>query len=969
MDLDVEFRILGPIQVVRGGVPLPLGGPRQRAVLARLIRDAGRPVPVDALLDDVWSGRPPPTAGKVLQKYVSELRKVLGADVLQTRAGGYALAVGHATVDAHRFERLVAAGDAAGALALWRGDVLADLPDALFMAAERTRLEELRLVAVQRHLDEELSAGRHAEAVPRLLELTEQHPLREDFCRMLMLGLYRSGRQAEALEAFRRHRRHLVDELGLEPAARLLALEGQILRQEPALDLPPPPPGRPEGNILPPVSLFVGRDGERSAVVAALRAGRLVTLVGPGGVGKTRLAVEVGREQAEAYAGGAWIVDLSPLSAGGPLGRLVAVTLGIGSQPGQDDEETVVAALRHRGPLLLVMDNCEHLADRCAGFVDRIVRRCPRVSVVVTSRRPLGVDGEHVVAVRPLPDAEAGHLFTDRARRAGIPREDAAAALAAGVHAAMDGLPLALELAAVQLRVLGPAQLAARLDDRLSFASARYDTPARQRTLNDLLAWSFALLPDVTQEVFASLGVFASSMSLDAVIAVTGRPDALDHLTVLVDSSMVLREPRGTTAAPRFRLLDTLRLFAQDRLRRSHRHVPVSRAHAGFFLDLASSAVPLLFGPNDSAWLQRLEEEEPNLHAALEWSTAHDPVLALRLGVALWPYWDLRWRGPHGVDHLSAAIDRAGDLAPPAMRARALTAMASLAANPGEARMAQQWAGAAVTALRGAGDQRGLASALVALGAALGNEGALDDAERAVDEALALTAAVGDATLAAQALLWKGFLATRRGDLRAAEAVYRRELAAWSAIGSRRETAVALRHVAATLLHRGALEEATATCERSLGIWRDIGNTAGAAHAQTTLADIARVRHQTARAQALYDEAMTELRRIGDRRCTASTHKNLGLLAATRGEHGAAVSHLQEAVRLRHELGDVAGLAEIFDVLAGTLAAIGRDADAALFRAAADGRRLVPAPHPGARVPPGLDAVVTRALALDPALA
>ncbi|MGH8893012.1 MAG: BTAD domain-containing putative transcriptional regulator, partial [Actinomycetes bacterium] len=453
----MEFGILGPLQVLRDGEPLVLGGPRQRAVLARLLLEPGRVVPAGVLIEDVWSGDPPMTASKTLQKYVSQLRRTLGAGVVRTSGGGYAVDVDSGSIDAARFEQLLGDGKHEDALALWRGEALADLPDTFFALTERSRLQELRLVAVERRLGYALASGRHDDVVPRLMELAERYPLRERLCGLLMTALYRSGRQVEALQALRRHRRHLAEDVGLDPADELVALEQAILRHDPSLSPPGPmggTPARTAGNLRLPASSFVGRDAERRRIADALHHNRVITLVGPGGVGKTRLATEVAAEVAGRYGGGVWLVDLSVLADPTLIDHHVVGTLGIAEQGGQDDESTVIAALEHRDPLLLVLDSCEHLVDRAAALVDRIVRTCPNVHVLATSRRPLGVDGELVLPTAPLPDRDACRLFSDRARLAGASRDDAVAAEVAGICRSLDGLPLALELAAARMKAL-----------------------------------------------------------------------------------------------------------------------------------------------------------------------------------------------------------------------------------------------------------------------------------------------------------------------------------------------------------------------------------------------------------------------------------------------------------------------------------------------------------------------------------
>ena len=566
----IEYGLLGPVQAVRDGRPLALGGPRQRAVLARLLLTPGRAVPAGTLVDDVWGGSPPPSAAKTLQKYVSELRHALGADELVTVGGGYVI---QGDVDAARFEQLLTAGDADQALELWRGDALGDLPDVPFVAAERARLEELRLVAVERRAEAGIAAGRHAEVVAGLAELAATHPGREHLTYLLMLALYRSGRQIEALDAFQRHRRRLAEELGIEPAEELVALEQAILRHDETLG-PPPGPSRsaapPRGNVRLPVSSFVGRADELRRTVEALQGTAPVTLTGPGGVGKTRLAMESAAAAAAEFPGGTWLVDLAGLTDPALVVHQLALTLAVGDPRDGDEEATVLAALANTGRLLVVLDNCEHLLARCAELVDRVVRACPGARVLATSRQPLGVDGERVLVLAPLPEAEACRLFEDRVRCHGVDDDDVAQLRVPDICRALDGLPLALELAAGQVRAFGPAELTARLDTRLQFANRRFDAPARQRTLRDMVAWSHDLLPAPTQRVFARLGVFASTLTMDGAAAVCAPDDALPHLAALVDQSLLVRDPAAGGTA-RFRLLDTLRLFALEQADRDGR--------------------------------------------------------------------------------------------------------------------------------------------------------------------------------------------------------------------------------------------------------------------------------------------------------------------------------------------------------------------------------------------------------------
>jgi predicted ATPase/DNA-binding SARP family transcriptional activator len=933
----IEYGLLGPVQAVRDGRPVALGGPRQRAVLARLLLAPGRAVPAGTLADEVWGGTPPPSAGKTLQKYVSELRHALGADALVTVGGGY---LAHGDVDVARFEQLLTDGDADRALELWRGDALGDLPDVPFVAAERARLEELRLVAVERRAEAGLHAGRHAEVVAGLVELAGAHPAREHLTGLLMLALYRSGRQVEALDAFQRHRRRLGEELGLEPAEELIALEQAILRHDETLGPPPAAqPAQPRGNVRLPVSSFVGRADELQRTVEALRGAAPVTLTGPGGVGKTRLALESAAAAAAEFPGGTWLVDLAGLTDPALVVHQLALTLAVGDPRDGDEEATVLAALAGTGRLLVVLDNSEHLLARCAELVDRVVRACPGARVLATSRQPLGVDGERVLVLAPLPEAEACRLFEDRVRRHGVDGDDVARLRVPEICRALDGLPLALELAAGQVRAFGPAELAARLDARLQFANRRFDAPARQRTLRDMVAWSHALLPEPTQRVFARLGVFASTLTLPGAAAVCAL-DAEPHVAVLVDQSLLVRDPEAGGTA-RFRLLDTLRLFALEQLTGTGTEADARRAHAGYYLRFLQTARDQLHGPDQEAWIDRIEAEEPNVHAALDWAAEHDPALAVALAVALWPYWDLRWRERFAISFLTGLLDRqAADMAV-ADRAWALTVMADLAANPGEVRLARRPAEQAVGLFRELGEERGLCSALIALACADRDEGALDAADRCLDEAWAIADRLGDPWLVVRALTSAWAIASRRGASDRAEQLAREEVAAFARLGSRRGQATAMRHLAVTLQQRGDLDGATELCQQALAVWEELGERPAVAHAQTTLADITRGRGDRDGAAVMYERALAELCAVGDRRCTASTFKNLAIIASAHGNHDRCATLFRDAIRLRCELGDFAGLAECFTGLADDLAQRDRHQEAAVLLAAAEERRRI----------------------------
>jgi predicted ATPase/DNA-binding SARP family transcriptional activator len=915
----MQFRILGPLEVLHDGDRLQLGGVRRRAVLARLLLCPGRAVGADRLIDDVWAEQPPATARKNLQKYVSELRSLLPAPVLVTTPGGYLLDVPPEAVDAQRFESLVDRAEFTDALDLWRGEVLADLPAYGFVVAERARLEEARMLAWQARVAADLDAGLHEQAVGELAEAVGSHPHRDRLVELYMLALYRSGRQGEALAAFQAHRDRLANDLGVEPGSDLRDLQVSILRQGEELR----PPAGPLGNLPRALTSFVGRVGELAAVGRRLRGNRLVTLTGPGGVGKTRLAVE-----AAGRTNGAWLVDLAEVRVAEQVPTAVATALRIDVRHAPDAATGVEARLLGSGPTVVVLDNCEHVVDACSTLLRRLLRTCPALTVLATSRRPLGVEGEYVLPLASLGEDDAVRLFVERGQLTGQLSEDGwSVEDVAAVCRGLDGLPLAIELAASQLRVLSMAELASRMDRRLSFHAIADERSPRQGTLRDMVAWSCDLIPAETQQVFARCGVFLGSLSLDGAEAVCAdlglTPDqVLDHVTMLVDHSLLLRVS-GSGADSRYRLLETLRLFALDLLAASDAVEIACRAHAAYVRSVADRAGRRINGPDELVWQRRMEVEAPNVEVALGWAAEHDWSLAADLAVALWPYWDAGWGERSGIAYVERllAVDPPPD---PERRAWALVVAADLAANQGDARKAVPWAREALRSFPD-GSRPGRGQALVALGGALGSEGGLHEAGEVLDEALRAADRQGDEVLAARALNRRHFVAARQGDHAAAEDFGRRELARWAEVGSARGHATALRHLAVTAFRFGDLDYADALCEQALGIWRDMEDPAAVAHVQTTLGDIARERGDVSRATALYRAALVDLQAIGDRRCEASTCKNLATILAVEDAHEQSAHLYREGISLRHELGDQVGLAECFEGLAASLRGLSRD--------------------------------------------
>ena len=602
---EIEFRVLGPVKLLIDGASVDCGGLKQRTLLAALLAQADRVVAVDHLVEAIWPSGPPTTAPNTLQVYVSGLRRCLGGERsrLQTRAPGYVLRASDA-LDSARFESAarhgreeLAAGDAVGArkvlsaaLDLWRGAAFADFLYEEFTQREAERLEALRLAVTADHIDSRLALGQHRELVAELESLVNGRPTDERLCGQLMLSLYRSGRQADALKAYGLLRQTLGEELGIIPGLTLQALHDQIVLQSPELE--PPLGATTDQKALtavghsPPVALtsFVGRDAERSAVAARLDHARLVTISGPGGSGKTRLAVEVATSAARDRR--VRFVDLAPLDPSGSVLAAVAEAIGVSDPQGMSAEElsgAVSGVLAAHSRFLLVVDNCEHVVEECAALVHRLLAQVPELKILATSQVPLGVGGESLVPLGPLglpenddPHAasasEAVQLFAARASDydPAFALSSETAPVVAHICRQLDGMPLAIELAAAQARTFGLAEISARLDDALGFLATGPRTAAeRHRTLRAAVDWSVQLLDEAERELLERLAVFTDGFALtraERVCAGDGIAEAqvASLLARLVDRSLVIRRSRGGT--DRYWLLETIRQYGWQQL-------------------------------------------------------------------------------------------------------------------------------------------------------------------------------------------------------------------------------------------------------------------------------------------------------------------------------------------------------------------------------------------------------------------
>ncbi|WP_327587548.1 winged helix-turn-helix domain-containing protein [Nonomuraea sp. NBC_00507] len=807
---DVRFGVLGPLRAEVSGRPAGLGGPRQRAVLALLLIARGRSVSAERILSEVWEGTRLPSL-TTLHGYVADLRKTLEperapgapARLLVREGPGYALRAAPAAVDAERFTDLAARGrraleggdpelaaDLLGqALALWRGPAYADFGPAAFAVPDATRLEDLRATVCEDRLAAVIASGQHAAAVGELEALIAEQPLRERGWELLVLALYRSGRQADALATLRAVRRKLADELGIDPGRGLRDLEAAVLAQDPRLAPEPAEPSRMSyppaaapaphsGNLPFALSSFVGRDGDLAAVAALLDGHRLVTLTGPGGVGKTRLALEVARARTD--ADGPWLVEIAGLHAPELLTATMAAALGLPTAASPDQLAGMIAGR----DMLIVLDNCEHLLVPAAMLVHTLLTRCGTVRMLCTSREPLGISGETVYEVPPLDAAtEAADLFVRRAAAVspGWAAEPGDRERIAALCARLDGIPLAIELAAAQSRALSVAQIADAAEDRFTLlVDGSVGRPDRHRTLLATVAWSDQLLQPEERRLFHRLAVFEAGFDLEAAAAVGGVDPVLPPLSALVRKSLVTAQPG--TAPRRYRMLETLRQYAMAALSPDET-AQAQQRHRAWALARAENADRHLRGPQGAALLSGLSRDQAEFRAAFASSlAAGDGEYALRLSGALFWFWFRMGHVGEGLAWLSeafAAAPRAGA----DIRARAWYALTGLHYLAGQPPQAYQAACSAIEEARQAGDPVTEAGA-TAYAAYLGLlAGVALDADALTREAVELARRSTLNWLEAETLMVRGMALRVLGDLPGADSVFREAIDAARASG------------------------------------------------------------------------------------------------------------------------------------------------------------------------------------------
>jgi predicted ATPase/DNA-binding SARP family transcriptional activator len=856
----VHIGILGSFEVrTDGGVLADVPGARLRALLIALALEPGHVVPKGTLIDWIWGERPPSDAANALQRLVSRLRKALPEGSVEGQPDGYRLRVEPDAVDAVRFERL--AGQARNdedlrrvqrlreALALWRGAAMQDvgLHDSAAFDAAATRLERLHLTAMEDRFDAEVSLGHGVGLVTELTDLVAANPLRERLVAALMRALAAAGRDTEALLVYQRTRETLAEALGADPSPELSALHVALLRGELGRQAE-----NRKTNLRAELTSFVGRDADVAAVRELIAEHRLTTVIGPGGSGKTRLATETARTLLGDLPDGAWLVELAATGADGGVAQVALAALGLrdallGAAPNAELTDRLIAAIRER-EALLILDNCEHVIESAAAFAHRVLGECQRLRILATSREPLGITGEALWLAEPLAlpqgDASPGEIASSPAvqllrDRAGAVRKDLGAdartlSTTVRVCRALDGMPLAIELAAARLRTMPIDQLADRLDDRFRLLTSGSRTALpRHKTLRAVVDWSWELLTDAERTALRRLSVFSGGASLEAAERVCAgdavkQEHVLELLTSLTEKSLLLTED---AAALRYRMISTIKEYAADRLTEAGESGLARQAHLGYFTELTESAEPHLRRAEQLAWLARLEVDHDNIGAAMRGAiAAGEAQAAMRLAAAAGWYW---WLGGHrseGIELIIAATNIPGEVTDEVRAMVYALVVLFVSSGRGDEHQAAEWIHLAYRFSQRSGQRNPLLGLVTPLERMLQAPGdSLSAFESLLDSE--------DPWVRALARMHLGKMRIMLGQGgRDAEANLERALTEFRALGERYGISLVLSELAEQIARRGDFAGACEHYEQAIAVITEVGATEDAIRLRTSQA-------------------------------------------------------------------------------------------------------------------------------------
>ena len=930
----LSVTLFGAFHLAVAGETVP--PPRARAagwILVLLILRRGEEVDRQWLAETLWPKAEMRSALFNLRRNLTELRKMLGAEATRVQSPTVRTLrfdLNDVACDLIAFEALTARKDKANlqrAVALYRGDLLEGCHEE-WLLPERVVYEHAYLKALEDLADHAIQEGDLPEATQRLQRLLTCEPLREDARCRLMEILADVGDLAGVEKQYRELRLLLHRELNLEPAPATTALY-QRLRYSARTHQAVTPTSLTLSSTrhLPcPLTPLIGRTQERQEILQAKGRTRLLTLTGIGGVGKTRLAIAVAEEREADYPDGVWFVDLSSLQDPALLPQTVARALEVRAGSGHTFEEALLQSLRPKR-LLLVMDNCEQVIESCALWVKQILQECPDVHCLCTSRQPLQISGETIWPVEPLPippaeepefgkDGNIGELryydsvalLLDRAATVMPPFRLTPYNAGAVVRICrnLDGIPLAIELAAARLRSLSIQEIAARLEDRFRLLTTGDRTLPRHQTLQAALDWSYDLLDTAERSCLRHLSVFAGGWTLDAAEAVTG--EALDALTSLVDRSFVVHKERET-GQRRYRLLETVRAYAREKLRESGEWEGICLRHRDYFLTFAEEARPKLRGAEQAAWLEFLEDEHDNLRQALISFTAdtegpESGEKGLRLGAALQRFWWTRGHLREGRERLSALLTHPGGQAPTRARAEALQGAGSLAMMQGDHVEARSRFEECLSIQRVEGHPQGIAYSLSSLGRVAGMCGDYTAARSLFEESLALHREMGEQQGIANSLSNLGTLAYLEGDYTRAQSRFAEGLTIQRALGDMTSVGLTLYNLGAVACDQGDYATARTLGEESLTIHRQLGDMPNIASSLCNLGNVASDQGHYVAARSLYEESLTIHRQLGDRHGIALSLVNQGKILVKQSDFPAAHSCLEECFTLCRELGE-----------------------------------------------------------------
>ncbi|MFN2608900.1 MAG: BTAD domain-containing putative transcriptional regulator [Acidimicrobiales bacterium] len=929
-------------------------GLRSRVALAYLVVERRRPVSCDELADVIWGADLPATWRAAVRGIVRRVRAALraagldAASVLTSGSPGYELHLPPgAVVDVEGASAALVAAQAAlpadagmaaaqarRAVEGSRGDFLAGA-GGLWVERRQAEVRGLHLAALEVLSRAMACSGNWATAIWAAEEAIAIEPFRESAHLCLMAAQAAAGNRGEALRAYSRCRHVLVEELGVGPSPETESAYIALLGEEPedhGTDTAAPAPN----NLPISVTSFVGREADRSEVRRLLGSFRLVTLVGMGGAGKSRLGVELARDLLGECPDGVWLVELATVAGSPVVAEQCLSAVGRPGRPGRSPIESFVDHLG-RGTVLLVLDNCEAALAACASLCHTVLRACPGVRILATSREPLCVAGEAVWAVAPLaipgtddPAAiesllgcESVRLFADRAGAA-CPGLDVASVgeATADICRRLDGIPLAIELAAARTRQLAVPEIARRLGDRFQLlVGGPRTTPERHRTLRQALDWSYEALSEDERRTLGMVAVFAGTFTVEAADVVCG-DRVFDRIAALVDKSLVVPDRCGRVT--RYRLLETVRAYGQDMLASSSEEATARRGLLAWATALADAAEPALDGPDQAHWLDVLDAELDNLRGVLDWSVSHPTGgQGLQIAASLWRYWEVRGFLSEGRSWLEALL--AVEPTPPPLRAKALNSAGILAHNQLDQAGARAFCEESLAIRRSLGDKLGVAAALNGLGTVAVGEGDLPRALDMFEENLAASRDLGDERMMAASLMNLGVVlqlsfvsggADGRDGSRRAAVLYEEALFLYRRLGDRRGIALALENLGAVAPLRGDYPAAEALLEESLVLRRELRDRSGIAASARFLGHLALRNKEFGAARRLHEEALAIESELGNQLLMATDLASLAEIAENQGDHAEAASLRRRALVLFLAMGDGHGVSRMGAALA-----------------------------------------------------